>query len=151
MKCPNRVAFANPTPALVIRYSYLWRREHLLGQEEGLKDRPCAVVMTVQNKEGRDIVTVLPVTHSPPQTPGDAIEIPADTKRRLGLDDSPSWVVLTEANRFVWPGPDLRPGVNGDPSSIAYGSLPEKLFERIRLGFLAKTRATQAPLVSRTE
>jgi len=145
------VALAKPTPALVIRYSYLWRREHLRGQEEGLKDRPCAVVMTVQDKDGRDIVTVLPVTHSAPQAPGDAIELPADTKRRLGLDDAPSWVVLTEANRFVWLGPDLRPGVNGEPSSIAYGSLPERLFERIRLGFLAKTKANQAPLVSRTE
>lgn len=69
--------------------------------------------MTVHDKDGRDIVTVLPVTHSPPQTPEDAVEIPADTKRRLGLDEAPSWVVLTEANRFVWPGPDLRPGVNG--------------------------------------
>lgn len=107
--------------------------------------------MIVQDKDGRDIVTVLPVTHSPPQTPGDAIEIPADTKRRLGLEDAPSWVVLIEANRFVWPGPDLRPGVNGEPSSIAYGSLPERLFERIRLGFLAKTKENQAPLVSRTE
>ncbi len=145
------MALAKATPALVIRYSYLWRREQLLGREEGLKDRPCAVVMTVQNKDGRDIVTVLPVTHRPPQTPEDAVEIPPDTKRRLGLDDAPSWVVLTEANRFVWPGPDLRPGVNGEPSSIAYGSLPERLFERIRLGFLAKTKANQAPLVSRTE
>jgi hypothetical protein len=145
------VALVKATPALVIRYSYPWRREHLLGQEEGLKDRPCAVVMIVQDKDGRDIVTVLPVTHSPPQTPGDAIEIPADTKRRLGLEDAPSWVVLIEANRFVWPGPDLRPGVNGEPSSIAYGSLPERLFERIRLGFLAKTKENQAPLVSRTE
>ncbi len=145
------MALVKATPALVIRYSYLWRREHLLGQEEGLKDRPCAVVMMVQDKDGRDIVTVLPVTHSPPQTPGDAIEIPADTKRRLGLDDARSWVVLTEANRFVWPGPDLRPGVNGDPSSIAYGSLPERLFERIRLGFLAKAKAQAVPLVTRTE
>jgi hypothetical protein len=145
------VALAKATPAPVIRYSYLWRREHLLGREEGLKDRPCAVVMTVQDKDGRDIVIVLPVTHSPPQTPEDAVEIPADTKRRLGLDDAPSWVVLTEANRFVWPGPDLRPGVNGEPSSIAYGSLPERLFERIRLGLLAKAKANQAPLVSRAE
>lgn len=145
------MALTKATPALVIRYSYLWRREHLLGQEEGLKDRPCAVVMTVQDKDGRDIVTVLPVTHSPPQAPGDAIEIPADTKRRLGLDDVPSWVVLTEANRFVWPGPDLRPSVNGELSSIAYGSLPERLFERIRLGFLAKIKAQVVPLVTRTE
>jgi len=105
--------------------------------------------MTVQDKDGRDIVTVLSVTHSPPQTPADAIEIPAGTKHRLGLDDAPSWVVLTEANRFVWPGPDLRPGVNGSVKH-RHGSLKERLFERIRLGFLAKIKENQAPPVSRT-
>jgi hypothetical protein len=30
------------------------------------------------------------------------------TNQRLGLDAERSWVMLTEANRFVWPGPDLR-------------------------------------------
>jgi len=39
-----------------------------------------------------------------------AVEISHETKRRLGLDDDRSWIVLTEANRFAWPGPDLRPG-----------------------------------------
>jgi hypothetical protein len=145
------VALTKATPSLVIRYAYLWHREYLAGQEEGAKDRPCAVVMTVQDKDGRNIVTVLPITHSPPQNPEDAIEIPTDTKRRLGLDDAQSWVVLTEANRFVWPGPDLRPGVSGDPSSVAYGNLPERLFERIRLGLLAKIRGQAVPLVARTE
>jgi hypothetical protein len=32
-----------------------------------------------------------------------------------------SGVVQTEANRFVWPGPDLRPSRPGDASSVAYG------------------------------
>ena len=31
-------------PGLVIRYSYLWYREHLEGREEGQKDRPCAII-----------------------------------------------------------------------------------------------------------
>jgi hypothetical protein len=145
------VALTKATPALVIRYAYLRHGEYLRGREEGLKDRPCAVVMTVQGKDGREIVTVLPITHSAPQNPEDAIEIPTGTKRRLGLDDLPSWVVLTEANRFAWPGPDLRPGVNGDPSSIDYGSLPERLFERIRLGLLAKIRGPAVSLVIRTQ
>jgi hypothetical protein len=47
---------------------------------------------------------VCPVTHSPPSDPGDAIEIPPATKRRLGLDDERSWIVLTESNRFVCQG-----------------------------------------------
>jgi hypothetical protein len=31
-------------------------------------------------------VLVLPITHSPPLNPADAIEIPTETKKRLGLD-----------------------------------------------------------------
>lgn len=99
----------------MIRYSYLWHSEYLRGQEEGVKDRPCAVVLLLQNEDGDDIVTVLPITHTPPsRSDADlAIEIPPVTKRRLGLDDERSWVVPTEANRFVWPGPDLRMARNG--------------------------------------
>lgn len=53
--------------------------------------------------------------------------LPLNSRRRqtrLGLDDERSWVVLTEANRFVWPGPDLRPLRFGDAASIAYGPYP---------------------------
>jgi len=137
----------------VVRYSYLWRSEHLRGQEEGVKDRPCAVVLLLQNEDGDDIVTVLPITHTPPSgSEADlAIEVPPVTKRRLGLDDERSWVVLTEANRFVWPGPDLRMARNGDPSSVVCGLLPEHLFERVRTTFLAAVKARRSKLVLRTE
>ena len=98
------VALPQPVPGLVIRYSYLWLEEHRKGQEEGVKDRPCAVILVTQDAEGEQLVTVLPVTHSTPTNPSLAIEIPAETKRRLGLDDARSWVVLTEANQFTWLG-----------------------------------------------
>ena len=44
---------------------------------------------------------------------------PDTVKRRLELDDERSWIVLTEANRFIWPGPDLRPSTPGDSASAA--------------------------------
>jgi hypothetical protein len=77
--------------------------------------------------------------------------IPAATKRRLGLDDERSWVVLSEANRFLWPGPDLRPVTPGDAASVAYGQLPYALFEEIRTKFIAAIRARRAGLVPRSE
>ena len=106
----------------MVRYSYLWASEHARGQEEGVKDRPCAVVLVSTESAGDRIVTVLPVTHTPPANARLAVEIPAATKRRLGLDDARSWVVLTEANRFVWPGPDLRPLRPVDAASVAYAT-----------------------------
>ena len=113
------MAFPDPVPGLVIRYSYLWASEHARGQEEGVRDRPCAVILATANKAGDQVVTVLPISHTPPSNPLLAVEIPAAVKRRLKLDDDRSWVVLAEANRFTWPGPDLRPSRPGDPQSTA--------------------------------
>ncbi len=54
-------------------------------------------------------VVCVPITHTPPSDPADAVEIPPALKAHLGLDDLPSWIVVTETNDFLWPGPDLRP------------------------------------------
>ena len=121
-----------PQPGLVIRYSYLWNREARLGREEGVKDRPCAIVLVILHNGTTPLVRVLPITHVPPQKPEDALEIPALVKQRLGLDDARSWIVLTEANDFVWPGPDLRPAVNGNPESAALGFLPPGFFKVLK-------------------
>jgi hypothetical protein len=143
------VALPTPVPGLVIRYAYLWRAEHLRGLEEGLKDRPCAVVLVVEDEDGRPTVTVVPVTHSPPYNASDAIEIPPATKRRLGLDDDRSWIVVSEANVFGWPGPDIRPAVSGRFETVAYGMLPANLFREVRERFLRA--AGGGAVVSRTE
>ncbi len=145
------MAFPVPVPGLVIRYSYLWASEHARGQEEGVKDRPCAVVLTTADEAGDQVVTVLPISHVLPSNPLLAVEIPAAVKRRLKLDDDRSWVVLTEANRFTWPGPDLRPLQPGDAQSTAYGFLPYGLFEDIRLKFIAALKGQAVSTVPRTQ
>jgi hypothetical protein len=145
------VSFPTPVPGLVIRYSFLWREAAARGEEEGVKDRPCAVVLVSEDQDGEKIVLVLPVTHSPPAAPELAVEIPIETKRRLGLDDQRSWIVVTDANRFLWPGPDLRPGVRGDASSVAYGPLPLGLFYEVREKFARAIERRLAGVVRRTE
>ena len=145
------MSLPEPVPGLVIRYSYLWREEHARGQEEGVKDRPCAIILASREEAGDRVVTVLPISHTPPADPALAVEIPAATKRRLGLDDERSWVVLSEANRFIWPGPDLRPLHPGDAASVAFGLLPYSLFEIIRRKFMAAIQARRSGLVRRSE
>lgn len=145
------MAFPEPYPGLVIRYSYLWRREHDEGHEEGSKDRPCAIVMAVTDEDGAWNVLVLPITHSPPPNPADAIEIPTETKKRLGLDADRSWIVITEANEFLWPGPDLRPVPGGDASTVAYGPLPPRFFAQVRNKFLERDRREKSTRIKRTE
>lgn len=129
------MAIPNPEPGLVISYAYLWRREHDAGQEEGRKNRPCVIVLSVEKHETGTQVTVAPVTHSTPSADTPSMEIPARVKQHLGLDDDRSWVILEEVNQFVWPGYDLRP-VPGKKEEIAYGFLPPRLFDQIRSGIL---------------
>lgn len=144
------MTWPTPRPGLVIRYSYLWEREASAGREEGAKDRPCAVILVILREGRNPIVRVLPITHAPPANPSDALEIPTGTKNRLGFDGERSWVVLVEANDFIWPGPDLRPIPGRDSGSIAYGFLPPG-FMRALKERLARRRLERLQIVTRTE
>jgi len=74
------------------------------------------------------------------------MEIPLATKRRLGLDQGRSWIIYSEANRFIWPGMDLRPILRSSQSSIAYGVLPADFFRRLRTAYLAAYQRRQTRL-----
>ncbi len=142
------MALPVPRPGLVVSYSFLWADEEAAGRDAGVNDRPCAVVLTVQQDDGDTAVLVVPVTHTPPTDPSLAVELPAATKQRLGLDEQRSWVVVSDLNRFLWPGPDLRPAT---PGRFEYGLLPAALFEEIRRKILAAHEARKTRTVRRTE
>ena len=74
----------DPTPGLVISYFYLWRQEAAKGRDEGSKKRPCVVVLATRSDEGSDkTALVAPITHSPPDDPSAAVEIPPGTGTAL--------------------------------------------------------------------
>lgn len=141
----------SPLPGLVLRYAYLWADEHDSGREEGAKDRPVTIVLSQILRDGKTSVLVLPVTHSPPLDPAQAMEIPQETKRRLGLDADRSWILLTETNLFAWPGPDLRPVPGKTPKTVAYGHLPAGFFRAVRDRLLALHSASGIRQVPRTQ
>jgi hypothetical protein len=145
------VKLPTPEPGMVISYSYLWAREHGLGREEGVKNRPCAIVAARQVIEGREIITVVPITHTPPDDPAEAVEIPATLKNHLGLDRSRSWVIVTETNDFLWPGPDLRAIPGRTPERIDYGMLPARFFTHIRDKILQAHLQRKLTIVPRSE
>ena len=145
------MALPNPEPGLVIRYSYLWQKEFMAGREEGVKDRPCAIIAAIQTDAGQQRVLVLPVTHSKPDNVELAIEIPTGVKKHLSLDEEQSWIVLSESNEFLWPGPDLRRVRNGDDSTVAHGFLPPGLFATVCQRFIALEKKRRATRVQRTE
>ena len=121
-----------PFPGLIVRYAFLWSDEARQGRTEARKDRPCVVVLAVQSAGDRHVrVRVVPITHAP-QHPDRAVALPPKVKRHLGLDADASWIVLDEANEFVWPGVDLRPISRARPGVWTYGVLPQELFEELQ-------------------
>lgn len=124
------MALPEPENGLVISYSYLWRNQYEAEKVEGLKNRPCAIILVVKNEEGYKRVTVAPITHTSPTDPEVAIEIPAKVKAHLGLDEERSWIILDDFNDFAWPGYDLR-AISGKPGVYDYGFLPPAFFKQI--------------------
>lgn len=141
-----------PERGSVIRYAYLWADESARGQEEGRKDRPAMVLaLSVKKADGTTEVLVLAVTLTPPADPADAVAFPQDIKRRLGLDDLPSWIVTTEANAFIWPGPDVRPVPGRTPRTVIYGRVPDSLLRQVARSYLVNRERQRSRLVPRTE
>ena len=138
-----------PEPGLVISYSYLWHREHEAGRDEGRKQRPAVIVLaTEQATDGAILVTVLPVTHSPPPNAAAAIELPPPVKRHLGLDSQRSWIIVSEGNEFIWPGYDLRKLPTAD--RYDYGFLPPRTFDQVITAFKAYVQTGRSQNTPRT-
>jgi hypothetical protein len=136
-----------PGVGVVIRYAYLWAADAARGHDEGVKDRPCAVVVSTVDEDDEQVLLVMPITHSPPSAGDLAVELPLATKRRLGLDDQRSWIVTSEYNRFIWPGPDIRPDASGE---VVIGLLPSSLIERAVANLRAHAAAGRAARAVRT-
>lgn len=143
------MSLPKPVPGLVISYAYLWRDEALRGLEEGRKDRPCVIILSVEEADGRTIVTVAPITHSLPAHAESALEIPFATKQRLSLDSERSWVIAADLNRFIWPGVDLRP-IRRGATTYAHGQLPTLFYRQLRDRVVALARAGRASITTRS-
>jgi len=99
----------------------------------------------------REVVTVVPITHSAPASPADAIEIPPALKAHLGLDALRSWRIVAETNDFLWPGPDLRPFPNILPARFDFGMLPPRFFTAVRDRILQAHADRKLSAVPRSE
>jgi len=140
-----------PERGSVIRYAYLWADEHQRGREEARKDRPVLVLaLSVWENNGAIQILVLAITHSKPADIRNAVPLPPAVKRHLDLDDDASWIITTEANAFIWPGPDLRPIPGRVTASVIYGRIPDTLLQQVARSFLANRKRQRAQMISRT-
>ncbi len=137
----------DPKPGLVIRYDYLWTREAAAGRDQG-KDRPACLVAASDDAARPRFVVLLPITHSPPSGSTIGVEIPEQVKRAIGLDDAPSWVIVSEHNVDEWPNGGLS-AIPGKPGEFSYGFIPPALFARIKASFLELARQKKSGSVRR--
>ena len=138
-----------PQPGDVLSYAYLWSHEADAGREDGRKDRPVAVVVAAQTTDRQVQLLVVPITHREPNALQPAIRLPQWVKRDLGLDENPSWIILSELNRFIWPGPDIRIAGSGDDPF--YGAIPEGLFVELRDSIVKLATGNKLRMIRRTE
>ncbi|RJL07386.1 hypothetical protein D3P06_01215 [Paracoccus aestuarii] len=141
------MAFPEPKPGLVLRYDYLWTHEAAAGQDQG-KTRPTCLVAATDAFVRPRYVVLLPITHAPPAGDTVGIEIPAKVKQAIGLDEAPSWVIVSEHNIDEWPNGGLSP-VPGTRGEFSYGFIPPGLFAQIKTRFLELARAKKSSAVRR--
>lgn len=140
---------ADAEEGLVVRYDYLWAREFDRGRNTS-KDRPACVMFVgaaVPERAGQRRVFIAPITHAAPDADVAALELPPLEKRRLGLDDAPSWLLLCEVNTDVWP--DGIVSASGAKGGV-YGRLSYPLFRRAALRLAAEIRSGRVRTVPRS-
>lgn len=91
------------------------------------------VLATRQAGAGLEVI-VAPVTTRPPREGDTCVEIPVAVKAQLKLGGERCWIVASELNRFLWPGPDVRIVRRPGDATPYYGNIPGKLLEKVRDG-----------------
>ena len=69
-------------------------------------------------------------------------------KAAIGLDDAPSWVIVSEHKVDEWPNAGRSP-LPGQPGVFAYGLIPPGLFRQIKARFLELARQKKTDAVRR--
>ena len=134
------MSLPEPVPGMVIRHAFLWSHEAAQGRTEGVKARPCAVIVAARRTDtGAVRVTVAPITHTSPQDETACVEVTDRIKGALGLDNERQWLRFDELNSFDWPGFDLSP-IPGTDRSYTYGMLPKAFFDQARNAIVDRIR-----------
>ncbi len=92
-----------PRPGDILNYIFLFAHE-AKARDEGIKERPCMVIMTIPEEQR---VLVAPLT-TKGDSYADTLPVP-DAVCRIAKLRGPTSVVLTELNIFTWLGYDVRP------------------------------------------
>jgi hypothetical protein len=122
------MAADEPRVGQVVDHHFLWEDDRNAGLSEARKPRPCLII-AVERIERHERVTLLPFTSQPQRRDTNVLPVPNTVAKRIGLDPSrQSWLVLDEANVFIWPGYDLVPQHSG---RFTRGTVTAGFFQKV--------------------
>ena len=141
------MALPEPRPGLVVRYDYLWTHEAAAGRDQG-KDRPACIVAATDSLDAAAPCRAATDHPYAARRRYGRHRDPGEVKQAIGLDEAPSWVIVSEHNVDEWPNAGLSP-VPGKPGVFAYGFIPPGLFKQIKSRFLELARQGRTEVVRR--
>lgn len=128
----------------VWRYPYLWKREHISGNTEGVKNRPCALALLKRSENGLSQIMLVPITTKPQDKNPYAVEVPEIEKKRAGLDITLRlWVVTQEYNVDI-----VERSYYFEPHA-QLGSFSSSFVKRVQANMIEAVKARKAASVSR--
>jgi hypothetical protein len=139
-----------PQTGLVIRYQFLWPREHARGAEHGRKARPACVVVPLN--VATKAVVLFPLTTQEPSPDRLFLRVPDTERQRLRLRGSTAtWLLLDEANSDVLPGSDHIEPITHDPLVYAYGYFSQAFMRQVLRVLADAIRAKRLTIVRRPD
>lgn len=108
-----------------------WQVEENPHRENGGKDRPVGMILTITDRQGLTHLLLLPISSKPPFDGQEAIEIPALELRRAKLTGyKRGWITISECNYDV-----LERSYYLDPGQDPVGRFSDAFLEEVRQAF----------------
>ena len=125
---------------VIVQYPYLWRWQAEKGREQGEKERPVCLAMTILDTNNLTHLVILPISGTRPYEGQVALVIPPLEIRRAGLSSfKQGWITVSEYNYDI-----LERSFNFDPSQKPLGQFSPRFLEDIRQAFLPTLRSRQS-------
>jgi hypothetical protein len=138
----------NPETGLLIWYPYLWARQQDVGETEGRKKRPCAMIVPAPDpRTGQTRLFLLAVSSLPPAHDQRAVEVPETERRRAGLAGwKGGWVYVSEYNYDV-----VETSFYYEPGEAPIGRFSPPFLRQVVSAFRAELTGRVAARIDRTE
>jgi hypothetical protein len=110
----------------VLSYPYRWRHQPP-AKIDNPKDRPTCIALMLKDRNGADVLTILPISDLPPDDLSTAIELSPSELAAMGMSDKRrAYIHVSEANVD-----DVANSFTVTPKTRIIGRLPQPTLKRL--------------------